>query len=336
MSGAEKVFDFSEQRTNGWPAGFRGVLAGEGPPGEWKVLPMDVPSLLAPLSPNAPAANRRPVVAQLSRDPTDERFPMLIYEREVFGDFALTVRFKIVEGAGEQMAGMAFRYQDERNFYYIRASALGGTFAFFKVIDGVRGAPIAIKASVARDVWHELSIECRGTRIQGTLDGRASLPELDDKSLNSGWLGFLTKSDSVSYFTDLRVTYRPKEILAQSLVTDALKKFPRLLGLQILAPTSTNASELRVVASREGGEVGQIAPGGTADVIAGKGIYYGKNNQSVMVILPLRDWNGDCVAAVKVLMNTFPGQTEKNAVTRATPIVKDMEARVRSAKELVQ
>lgn len=155
VSGAEKVFDFSEQRTNGWPAGFRGVLAGEGPPGEWKVLPMDVPSLLAPLSPNAPAANRRPVVAQLSRDPTDERFPMLIYEREVFGDFALTVRFKIVEGAGEQMAGMAFRYQDERNFYYIRASALGGTFAFFKVIDGVRGAPIAMRVPISRGEWYD-------------------------------------------------------------------------------------------------------------------------------------------------------------------------------------
>jgi hypothetical protein len=333
---AEKVFEFSERRANGLPAGFRSVLGGSGQPGEWKVLQEEVPSLLAPLSPNAPGFSRKPVVAQLSRDRTDERFPILIYEDEIFADFTLTTRFKIVDGAEEQMAGIAFRLQDERNYYYIRASALGGTFAFFKVVDGVRSAPIAIKVPLAKGVWHELTIECRGTHIHGALDGKASLPDLDDKSFNSGKIGFWTKSDSVSYFTDLLINYKPKEILAQSLVKDALKKYPRLLGLQIFAPTSTNENDLRIVASKDSGDVGQPAPDGTADVLAGKGIYYGKNSHSVMVILPLHDWNGDRVAAVKVLMNTFIGQTEKNAVTRAAPIVKNMEARVQSVKDLVQ
>jgi hypothetical protein len=36
------------------------------------------------------------------------------------------------------------------------------------------------------------------------------------------------------------------------------------------------------------------------------------------------------------VMKPFPGQTEKNVIVRATPIVKDFEARIRSAQDLLQ
>ena len=55
-----------------------------------------------------------------------------------------------------------------------------------------------------------------------------------------------------------------------------------------------------------------------------------------MVTLPLHDSNGETIAAVRVVMKTFPGETEKTAITRALPIVKQMEARVQTAKDLTQ
>jgi hypothetical protein len=36
------------------------------------------------------------------------------------------------------------------------------------------------------------------------------------------------------------------------------------------------------------------------------------------------------------MMKSFPGQTEKNAIIRAMPVVKDMESRVRSLDDLTQ
>src|ERR1041384_3886272 len=159
--GAEKIFDFREDKLSEAPAGFRSLVAGSGQPGEWKVLRDAVPSLLAPLSPLATAGARRPVLAQLSRDRADEHFPILVYEEETFGDFTLTTRFKIVDGAEEQMAGIAFRLQDERNYYYIRASALGNTFFFFKIVDGQRSAPIGNKVQIPKGVWQEMTIECK-------------------------------------------------------------------------------------------------------------------------------------------------------------------------------
>jgi len=333
---AEKVFDFGSFKVNETPAGFKSLVAGEGAPGEWKVIEADVPSLLVRFSPGAKPMARQKALAQLSRDKTDEHFPMLVYDEESFADFTLTTQFKIVDGQEEQMAGIAFAIQDEKNYSYVRASALGGTFALFRVVGGIRSAPVGIKVAVTKDEWHELFVEWKDKQLRAVLDGKHALPVQQERVDHSGKIGFWTKSDSVSYFGETRIVYRPKISLAQTLVQDALKKYPRLLDLQIFAPSLTNDSDLRVVGSKEAKDFGQSAPKGTRDVIDGKGFYYGKNRESVLVMMPLHDWNGDTVAAVQVTMKTFPGQTEKNAFARATPILKGMAGRVQSAKALVE
>jgi hypothetical protein len=331
-----KVFDFAACKPDETPSGFRSLVAGAGRPGEWKVIETEVPSLLAPFATGAKPALQQRALAQLSRDKTDDHAPLLVFEEEAFADFTLTTKFKIVEGDAEQMAGIAFGIQDEKNFSYVRASALGGTLAMFRVVGGVLTAPVGIKAPVPRGEWHELLVEWKDKRIRAVLDGKFALPEQEEKADHNGRIGFWTKSDSVSYFAETRIVYRPKVTLAQLLVRDALKKYPRLLDVQIFAGSPTNGAEMHVVGSKESNEIGRPAPQGAREVIAGKGFYYGKDSQSVLVMMPLHDWNGDTVAAVKVLMKTFPGQTEKNAFARATPILKDMAGRVQSAKALVE
>ena len=140
--GAELTFDFGGFSTDKAPPGFRSTLAGTGKPGEWKIILDEVPPLLAPLTAKAPVVTRRAVLAQLSQDPTDERFPLLIFDGDTFSDFTLTTRFKLAGGGLEQMAGIAFHLRDEKNFYVVRASGLGRNIRFYKVVDGVRSPPI--------------------------------------------------------------------------------------------------------------------------------------------------------------------------------------------------
>lgn len=333
--GAEKAFDFRQEKLNEAPRGFRSALFGTGQPGEWKIIEDDVPTLFGPLIPNATSGRKRPVLAQLSRDRTDERFPMLIHTNEVFGDFTLTTRFKLVAGEAEQMAGIAFRIQDERNYYYVRASALGNTFYFFKIVDGQRGAPVGINISIPKGVWHEMTIECKATRIRALLNGKEAIPWIDDKSFTRGQIGYWTKSDAVSYFADTAIVYKPQVTLAQSLVKDAHAKYPRLQGLKIYAPVAEDGS-MRVIASMNPDEVGRPAPKEADEVLAKQGYYYGKDDGDVMLTLPLRDNNGDKVAAVRVVMKSFFGQTENNALARAMPVVKGMEARIQTLRDLMQ
>src|SRR5206468_1975704 len=91
LLGAERYFDFSGAKLNQAPPGFRSTVSGEGKPGDWQVIE-DRTGPTAPLEAKSSVTTRHQVLAQLSRDTTDEHFPMLIFEGESFGDFTLTTQ----------------------------------------------------------------------------------------------------------------------------------------------------------------------------------------------------------------------------------------------------
>jgi hypothetical protein len=105
-----------------------------------------------------------------------------------------------------------------------------------------------------------------------------------------------------------------------------------LVGLKVYL--LDDAGQPRVFGSRDAQEVG--TPGGDAEkaAITDGRIFYGKGKETVSVVQPLRDRNGEPIAAVRLTMTSFLGQTEQSALQRALPIVKSMQARVRSLDEL--
>jgi 3-keto-disaccharide hydrolase len=333
---AEHTFDFSAVPEGQTPPGFRSAVTGQGKPGEWRVLQAPVPSLMPSFAAGEERHAVRLVLAQVAQDPTDEHFPLLIYQGDTYGDFTLTTRFETVRGTLEQMAGLAFRIQDESNYYVVRASSLGNTFKFYKVSNGRRGPLVGPEVRIPTGTWHELGVTCKGSAITCSLDGKP-LISVDDKanSFAKGKIGFWTKSDSVSYFADTRIVYIPFEPPAQALVTRMLKRYPRLLGLKIYVPGAEPHST-RVVASAVPSDLGE--PGGKTEqaVIAQAETWYGKEKHEVSVIMPLRDRNGDPIAAVRVVMKSFPGQTEENAIVRAAPVVRNIQAQVQSLEDLAQ
>ncbi len=332
---AERVVDLSREQPGQVPACFRSVLAGGGQQGDWQVLIDDVPLTLEPLTPQAPRSAKVPVIAQLSRDPTDERFPMLILDDEAYGDFTLTVKVKTVSGAKEQMAGIAFRLLDEKNFYVVRISSLGNTFRFYRVSQGTRGNPIGPQVEIPAGVWHELRIECQGNRIRTRLNGQELIPDLTDNSFSEGKIALWTKSDSVSYFRDFHLVYTPREPLARVLLREALQRYPRILALRIAATTSRR-QELHIVASGDEEDIGKPAGRYEKECMAKNTVFAGKNGNRAIVTMPLRDRNGEPIAALRIEMKRVSGQTDQNAVGRATPVVKLIQSRVQSLKELTE
>ncbi|MGA2787108.1 MAG: hypothetical protein ABSF60_06230 [Verrucomicrobiota bacterium] len=334
VAGAEIKIDFGDVATNQVPAGFHAALAGGGRPGEWKIVMDEVPPLLAPLSPQAPVVTRRAVVAQTGTDAADERFPMLIYDGETFQDFNLTTRFKIVGGTVEQMAGVVFRFQNESNFYVIRASALGRNMRFYKVVNGIRSDPIGPEMDIATNLWHVLAVQCQGNQVTCWLDGRLLMPTLHDNSFATGKIGFWTKSDAISHFGDTTIIYTPLVPMAQSVVQDILTKQPRILGLRLY--TLDDHGQPRIIASKLEKEIGEPGTDAEKGAITDGKIYFGRGKGTVEVTLPLRDRNGDPIAAMRVQLKSFLGETQDNALTRAMMIVKDIQAQVTSKEELMQ
>jgi len=331
---AERTFSLLDLPLNQPPPGFHSFVVGAGGPGDWRIVEEQVDSLIPNLSGQAQRRNIQRVIGQLSRDTTDERFPILAYTNEIYGDFTLSARIRMTEGEKEQMAGLVFRMQDEQNFYYVRASAKGGTLNFFKVVNGLRSAPIGRVLQIPRGVWHTLAVECKGNHIRVLWNDQEGIPKMTDQTFVTGKFGLWTKSDSVSHFTDIKIDYVPLEILAQSLIREAMERYDRVEKL-IVFTQPPNGGELKAMAASDPADIGKPAADVEKDVLKRSKVYHSKITKTVTMTLPLHDSNGETIAAVRIVMKSFPGETEKTAITRAVPVIKLMEKRVRTQSDLV-
>lgn len=332
LDAAEQKFDFSTAPTNTLPPGYTSTVSGEGKPGDWRVLLDEMP-LDTNLSAGGPRTALKSVVGQLARDTTDNHFPMLVLGSEQYGDFTFSTKFKVVGGDKEQMAGVAFRMQDENNFYVARANLISGTFYFYKFEKGLRAPPVGNNVKLAAGAWHELTVECHGTSIRLMLDGQDAMPPLQDPTFAAGKIALWTKSDSVVYFTDARVSFVPKVPFVQQLVDDMLKEYPRLVGLQVYVASDAPAGT-KLIASADGKGIGNPGEAADVDVLKHGTAYYRKNSAMAVVTMPLTDRNGEPVAAVRVMLKPLVGQTEDNARVRALPIIQAMQKRVMAVKSL--
>ena len=333
VSGAEIHFAFTDYPDGATPTNFQAVLAGGGAPGVWQIITTEVPPLLAPLTDKALVVARHGVLAQTSMDATDERFPMLIFTGEKFRNFKFTTRFKIVSGVTEQMAGMVFRYQNASNYYVVRASALGKNVRFYKVVDGVRSDPIGPDTDVTAGVWHTLGVACEGTQIIVSFDDKPVMPALGDNTFPEGLLGFRTKSDAVSYFTDAMVDYTPIIPAAQLILNSLLEKESRIVGLRIY--TAQTNGTTAVIASKDTAEIGKLGTDAEANAIKDGTSSFGREPGVVVMTLPLHDRNGEFIGAVRVRLKSFFGETEDNAMARARMIVSKIQDQVMSDKDLL-
>jgi hypothetical protein len=332
--GAEVHFNFGDESEGTTPTNFECVLHGGGPPPVWKIVSARVPSAFQAFGSKTPLLHDGTVLAQTSQDTTDERYPMFIYTGEKFTDFKFDTRFEAASGVTEQMAGVVFRYQNASNFYVVRVSVLGKNIAFYKVINGEIVAPVRLPFPIDTGTWHELEVDSSGIYIECFVDGQKALPTITDSSAAhpDGQIGFWTKSDAVTYFADATITYTPQVPAAQQIVNGIVEGRPKLLGLQIYTQTGTNLP--CVLASKYPAEIGK--PGSDAEVLAIENgtVSLGFDHGTVLVTMPLHDRNGEFIAAMRVKLRSFFGETQDNAVTRARLVQHDLEAFCTSAENL--
>ena len=332
VNGAEVRFNFGDYAEGSAPTNFHAALAGGGKASAWKVITTEVPSSFGAFVGAAPVVNRARVLAQTSEDMMDEHYPMFIYDGDIFRNFKFSAKFKIVSGITEQMAGLVFRFQNASNFYVARVSVTGRNVRFYKVVNGVRSPPIGPTLAVPAGEWHKLGVVCEGNKINVFLDDKPVMPTLGDNTFVEGKVGFWTKSDSVSYFGDGEITFTPRIPAAQQAINSVMKKEKRLVGLRIytLQPDGTT----RIIASKEQDEIGTA--GGDSEVVAIKeGItFFSRAHGINEVTLPLRDRNGENIAALRVRSDSFFGETQDNAFARSNVARKLIEQILTSADDL--
>lgn len=145
------------------------------------------------------------VLAQTSKDPTDDRFPLVILDGVTMRDGEVSVRLKPVSGREDQGGGLVWRYRDPQNYYLARANAMNKTVTVFRVQNGRRTALPSVKHEIPLNEWSILKVAARGNRFQVYVDHRRVIDGQDAALTGAGKVGLCTIADSVMYFDDFRV-----------------------------------------------------------------------------------------------------------------------------------
>lgn len=195
-----KTWNFDKEKVHEFPSGWLSEHTGQGSKGDWKVI----------ADPSAPSQPN--VLAQLSNDATNYRFPLAIAEKDVYRDVTLTVRFKTISGTRDQGAGLVWRFRDANNYYIVRANALENNVVLYKVQDGKRislapkGTPektYGVKSRVPGKTWQKLGLQAKGSLFTVIFNDQKLFEVEDATFAEGGKIGLWTKADSVIYFDDL-------------------------------------------------------------------------------------------------------------------------------------
>jgi hypothetical protein len=152
-------------------------------------------------------------LAQIDPDNTRSRFPVAVLSDVTAADVDLSTRFRPVSGRVDQAAGLVWRFQNEDNYYIVRANALENNVVLYKVEKGKRtdlplkgeGRTYGKKAQVPSGQWSTLRVVAAGPRFEVFLNG-SKLYDVEDSTFRqAGKVGLWTKADSVTQFDDVTI-----------------------------------------------------------------------------------------------------------------------------------
>jgi len=174
------------------PDGFEAARTGRGKPARWEVVA------------DAAAEGSR-AVAQVEADPTDFRYPLLIWRGLAAADVEASVRFRAISGRMDKAGGLALRLVDADNYVVARANALEDNVRLYRVVRGDRQQFAGADVRVSSGEWHTLALRAEGDRFTVGFNGRELFTARDRAIAGQGRVALWTKADSVTRFSALAV-----------------------------------------------------------------------------------------------------------------------------------
>src|SRR6267143_463346 len=127
-----------------------------------------------------------------------------------FQNGEISIRFKLVEGALDQCAGILFNLKPNGDYLTVRFNGKEDNLVLWTFNKGTRkfvkkgseDMPLQMKQ------WYTMKIVVQGTKLEGYLNGKLLLNYTLAEPV-TGKIGVWSKTDSVSYFDDYAVTPVP-------------------------------------------------------------------------------------------------------------------------------
>ena len=135
-------------------------------------------------------------------EPAAAPFPLaLIRDVNDFRSGVLAVKFKLIGGESDQIAGLAFGITPQSDYYYARYNTKDGNVALWRfegserrrLVDGSEHLQLPLNS------WQDLRVEVRGVKVIASVAGKLRIEHTLPAPV-SGRVGFYTKRDSVTAF----------------------------------------------------------------------------------------------------------------------------------------
>jgi hypothetical protein len=113
----------------------------------------------------------------------------------------ITVEFKLIAGATDQTAGVAFNIKPDHSYLYARYNTKDGNVAIWKYEKGERTvlAHGELHEQLPFSAWHTLSVNIAGRTVTANVNDKFKVAHTIDRDVNGG-VGLWTKADSVTAF----------------------------------------------------------------------------------------------------------------------------------------
>ena len=326
----------SKQKIGEFPSGFQLIHVGPGNPGSAKVSEQQI------LNPITGSLENLRTLEIKGGNKSSNHYTLVLLKEPTYSNFNFSTRFKVIEGKGIRAAGMVFRMQENLEDYYLLAVKPVSKEAFwtvFKNNQAVKGFRFDEENFTSpKDGWQSVNLICKDNKISWTLNHREDfvvykadkLPDYRD-----GLIGFWVRSDS-------RVLFVNPEVLTlkqhqQKKLSEFLRKISkenkRILSLQLAANNAKDKKPI-VIASLNKKDINQHAHEVISEVLEKKENYFGHNNGISTVTVPVRDRNGNVIAAARMRLVNGSQNTKKDDLAYGTKISKLIQARILTQEPL--
>ena len=196
------TIDFEEMNLGTNPGGFSVSKTGDGSDSIWTV------------EDRVTGTQKSKVLIQSSADSIRSRFPLCVYQEFSARNLDISVNFLPLTGSIDQAGGIVWRYQDENNYYVVRANALEDNVVLYKMENGIRSDLKPIGAGVSSygeevfvpvGQWSTLKVVVNDDRFAVSLNNDHLFDVQDETFQGIGKVGLWTKADSVTAFDNLLI-----------------------------------------------------------------------------------------------------------------------------------
>jgi hypothetical protein len=335
LQATDVSLDLSKQKLGQSPKGFTAKVAGVGKLGKAIVREGQIPALVG-------AGKVEDRLIEVTGGSTNaNHYTLVMLDAMAPNDFSGSVRFRITAGKIMPVAGIAFRAQDEKN-YYLLAVKPKDTRLYWTVFENGKAVKGRRDNSIlpAPGGWHDLQFSAKANTLTWTLNGRTQFITYDPEQVpdfRKGRFALWVRSDTRAEFALLELL-NPAETLAKQhgkVLRSMAREDARVLSLQLVARPAPNQAP-QILGSLDAAEVGRPAHADCAKAIDQNKVFHGRKNNEAFVTSPLRDKNGIIIGVVRVRLRSPSGTDKRRDIARAAALTQRIKGNYPDAKSLFQ